>query len=134
MRDLEERGLIVLGVHFTLHLIPVMVVVWVLGSQSLNLLYVLGYGALATFIIILAEWLLGPSLISSMADPRWVAEGEDPIIWALVEGEARKLDMRVPRVGVIDNMAPNALVYSSLTGRPVLLLSLIHISEPTRPY
>jgi len=123
MRDLEERGLIVLGVHFTLHLIPVMVVVWVLGSQSLNLLYVLGYGALATFIIILAEWLLGPSLISSMADPRWVAEGEDPIIWALVEGEARKLDMRVPRVGVIDNMAPNALVYSSLTGRPVLLFT-----------
>ncbi|MBC8498892.1 hypothetical protein ISS40_03600 [Candidatus Bathyarchaeota archaeon] len=123
MRDLEERGLIVLGVHFTLHLIPVMVVVWVLGSQSLNLLYVLGYGALATLIIILAEWLLGPSLISSMADPRWVAEGEDPIIWALVEGEARKLDMRVPRVGVIDNMAPNALVYSSLTGRPVLLFT-----------
>jgi Zn-dependent protease with chaperone function len=123
MRDLEERGLIVLGVHFIIHLIPLTVVVWVLGSQSLNLLYVLGYGALATSIIILAEWLLGPSLISSMADPRWIAEGEDPIIWALVEGEARKLEMRVPRIGVIDHMAPNALVYSSLTGRPVLLFT-----------
>ena len=123
MQDLEERGLIVLGVHFTLHIIPVTAAVWVLGSQSLNLLYVLGYGASATFIIILAEWLLGPSLISSMADPRWIARGEDPIIWALVEGEARRLDMRVPRVGVIDNMAPNALVYSSLTGRPVLLFT-----------
>ena len=123
MQDLEERGLILLGVHFILHLIPFTVVVWVFGSQSLNLFYVLGYGALGTFIIILAEWLLGPSLISSMADPRWIAEGEDPILSTLVEGEARKLDVRVPRIGVIDNMAPNALVYSSQTGRPVLLFT-----------
>jgi hypothetical protein len=84
---------------------------------------VLGYGALATIISLLAEWFLGPSLISSLAGPRWIAEGEDPIIWALVEGEARKLDVRVPRVGVIDHMAPNALVYSSPTGRPMLLFT-----------
>jgi len=123
MRDLEERALIVLGVHFIIHLIPLTFVVWIIGSQSLHLMYVVGYGALVTVIMMLAEWLLGPSLISSMADPRLIAEGEDPILWALVEGEARKLDMRVPRVGVIDNMAPNALVYSSLTGRPVLLFT-----------
>lgn len=123
MRDLEERALIVLGVHFIIHLIPLTFVVWILGSQNLNLLYVMGYGVLATCIIILAEWLLGPSLISSMADPRLIAEGEDPILWTLVEGEARKLNMRTPRIGVIDNMAPNALVYSSLTGRPVLLFT-----------
>jgi Zn-dependent protease with chaperone function len=123
MRDLEERGLIVLGVHFTIHLIPLTFIVWILGSQSLSLLLVLGYGALTTSFIILAESLLGPYLISSMADPRWIAEGEDPLLWALVEGEARKLDIRVPRIGVIDHMAPNALVYSSLTGRPVLLFT-----------
>ena len=123
MRDLEERGLIVLGVHFVIHLIPLTFIVWILGSQSLSLLLVLGYGALTTVIIILAESLLGPYLISSMADPRWIAEGEDPLLWALVEGEARKLDMRVPRIGVVDHMAPNALVYSSLAGRPVLLFT-----------
>jgi Zn-dependent protease with chaperone function len=123
MRDLEERGLIVLGVHVVIHLVPLTFIVYLLGSQSLSTAYVLGYGALATIISLLAEWLLGPSLISSLAGPRWIAEGEDPIIWALVEGEARKLDVRVPRVGVIDHMAPNALVYSSPTGRPMLLFT-----------
>ncbi len=58
MRDLEERGLIVLGVHFVIHLIPLTFIVWILGSQSLSLLLVLGYGALTTVIIILAESLL----------------------------------------------------------------------------
>ncbi|TRO48374.1 hypothetical protein E2P65_03000 [Candidatus Bathyarchaeota archaeon] len=123
MRDLEERGLIVLGIHIVIHLIPLTLAVWALRPRGLGLMYVMGYGALVTGLVVLAEWLLGPSMISSMADPRWVAEGEDPQLSALVEGEARRLGMRIPRIGVIDNMAPNALVYSSPLGRPLLLFT-----------
>jgi len=123
MRDLEERGLIILGVYFVIHLIPLTLVVWFFGSQGLEPIHVLGYGVLVTGIVVFAEWLLGPSMISSLADPRWVAEGEDPQLSALVEGEARKLGIRIPRIGVIDHMAPNALVYSSPLGRPVLLFT-----------
>ena len=120
---MEERGLIVLGVHFVIHLVPLTFVVWVFGSQSLGTLHILGYGALVSAAALLLEWLLGPSVISMVADPRWVTEGDDPVISTLMEGEARRLGVRVPRVGVMDSMAPNAFVYSSPTGRPVLLFT-----------
>ena len=39
-----------------------------------------------------------------------------------------------PRAGVYNGMSPRAGVYNGMSPRAGVYLSLIHISEPTRPY
>ncbi len=82
---------------------------------------VLGLASSVCFLLI--EFLIGSSVVSSMLRPRWVERGEDIVLWSLVEGEAEKAGLSSWRVGILNHDAPNAIVISSFTSRPAILLT-----------
>ena len=123
MQETSEEVLYALGVHAATHVLLLTALTWLLASGALSPLSVLFWGFTATALLLLVEWSLGPTLISRMVRPRWVKERDDPMLWALVTGEAAKLGLRVARIGILDNGAPNAVSFSSNLGRPVVLFS-----------
>lgn len=125
MRIPGERVLPALAVHAAIHLVLFTLASWVVLSafSGLDLSSILAVGVASALVAILFEWVIGPSLVSSLLKPRWVERGDDVVLWSLVQGVADGAGVKVGRVGVLDVDAPDALVYASLTGRPIVLLT-----------
>jgi Zn-dependent protease with chaperone function len=125
MSSLGERLLPALTAHLATHVLVFTLVSWVVvsGLLGLGLVWVLACGLTSALAAVFFEWLLGPSFVSSLLRPRWVEREEDVVLWSLVEAVAEKAGVKVGKVGVLDAEAPNALVVSSATGRPTVVLT-----------
>jgi Zn-dependent protease with chaperone function len=125
MRIPGERVLPPLAVHVAIHLVLFTLASWVILSAffGFNLFFTLAGGVVSAFVAILFEWVIGPSLVSFLLKPRWIERVDDVVLWSLVQGVADGAGVKVGRVGVLDVDAPDALVYASLTGRPIVLLT-----------
>jgi Zn-dependent protease with chaperone function len=125
MSSLGERLLPALTAYIATHIVVFTLVSWVVVSSllGLGLVWVLTCGLTSAFVAVFFEWLLGPSFVSSLLRLRWVEREEDVVLWSLVEAVAEKAGVKVGKVGVLDAEAPNALVFSSATGRPTVVLT-----------
>ncbi len=97
------------------------VVLHVLFSIDPN--WVVAWGLASALAVMTVELVLSPRIVASAFRPTWVEGVEDPVLWSLVEGEAERAGVGLGRVGVLDFEAPNALVVSSVTGRPTVLMT-----------
>lgn len=125
MSSPRERILQAIAIHAVIHLVLFTVASWIVLSIFLghDLVGALISGTTATLVAILVEWLVGPTLVSSFFQPRWVERGDDVVLWSLVDGVAEKADVKVAKVGVLDVETPNALTYVQISGRPTVLLT-----------
>lgn len=125
MRSLGERVLPALAVHVVIHLVLFTLASWVVLSAffGLDLFPILVGGVVSGLLAVVLEWVMGPRLISSLLKARWVDREDDVVLWSLVQGVADGAGVKVARVGVLDFDAPDALAYSSLMGRPIVLLT-----------
>jgi hypothetical protein len=77
---------------------------------------------------VIIELLIGTNQVIKHLDPRWLDQRADPVLWALIQGEASRAGIKITRVGVIEAESPNSAAVASLTGGPVLLFTkgLLH--------
>lgn len=134
MWRLSVRLFTAIFVEFVIDLIFFTLVSWLLGGVfGLTPLWMLAYGVFFTVILIFVDWLLGPSLVSSLLKPRWIERSDDPMLWSMVHEEAAKAGVKVRKIGVVDYEAPNAFAYAFLTGRPHLVFTkglLVNMTYP----
>lgn len=125
MTGLSERLLPALAIYVVSHIVVFTLISWVVFHVlfSLNPIWVLACGPASALVVISMEWVLGPRIVSVVFRPRWVEGGGDPVLWSLVEGESERAGVGLGRIGVLDFEAPNALVVSSVTGRPTIFLT-----------
>ena len=120
MWRLSGRLFVAVSVGFLINFAVFSIVARLLGT---GLVGALGYGVFFTVCLVLVEWLVGHSLVSSSLEPRWIERGDDPVLWSMVQEEAARTGVKVRKIGVVDSRAPNALTYSSLTGRPHIVFT-----------
>ena len=114
-----------IAIHFAIHFAFFFTLSWVILSLLLRFdpVTVTAAGFLLTVTSLAIEVLMGSSQVVKHLDPRWLDEAADPVLWALIQGEAGRAGINIARVGVIDSESPNAVTVASLTGGPVLLLT-----------
>lgn len=134
MWRLSVRIIVAMLVEFVIDLIFFTFLFWVFGGFfGLNPLMMLAYGVFFTVILIFIEWLLGPSIVSSTFNTRWIERSDDPVLWSMVHEDASRVGVKVRKIGIVDSEAPNALAYAFLTGRPHLVFTkglLISMTYP----
>jgi len=134
MWRLSARVVTAFSVEFVIHLAFFTFVSWLLGSYlELGPWGMLANGAFFAAIFIIVEWLIGPSLASSLFRPRWIERADDPVLWSMVHEEAARAGVKVRRIGVVGSEAPNALAYASITGRRYLVFTRGLLLEMTFP-
>lgn len=121
----HERLLPALGIHLAIHIALFEIVSWVVLSPlpGFGLLHVVAAGLATALLTVLVERLLAPWLVLSLLTPRWIGREDDIVLWSLVNAEAGKAGFKAWRLGEVDLDAPDAFVVSSMTGRPVILLT-----------
>jgi Zn-dependent protease with chaperone function len=125
MWRLKVRLRPVIAFHFAIHFALFFSLSWVILSLLLRFdpVTVTAAGFLLTVASLVIELLMGASQVVNHLDPRWLDEAADPVLWALIQGEAGRAGIKITRVGVIDSETPNAVTVASLTGGPVLLFT-----------
>jgi Zn-dependent protease with chaperone function len=125
MWRLKARLRPAIAIHFAIHFAFFFTLSWVLLSLLLRLdpVTVTAAGFLLTITSLTIEVLMGSSQVVNHLNPLWLDEASDPVLWALIQGEAGRAGINITRVGVIDSESPNAVTVASLTGGPVLLLT-----------
>ena len=125
MSSLSDRLLPALTIHVAIHLLLFTLASWFILFIFLGygLVVVLVGGVASTLVVIIIEWLAGPGLVSILLRPSWIEREDDVALWSLVQGAADRAGVKLGRIGVLDIDAPNSLVYVSLTGRPVIILT-----------
>ena len=114
-----------IAVHFAIHFTFFLALSWVILSLLLRFdpVTVTAAGFLVTVASLALELLMGSSQVVNHLGPRWLDEAADPVLWALIQGEADRARLKITRVGVIDSESPNAVTVASLTGGPILLFT-----------
>ncbi|MGD2201409.1 MAG: hypothetical protein PVJ38_07260 [Candidatus Bathyarchaeota archaeon] len=125
MWRLKARLRPALALHFIIHLVVSLGFSWVVLSLIFRFdpVSVTAAGFLLAVVAIVIEWVLGPTLISSLLKPRWIRKEGDPVLWSLIEKEAEMMEREVSRVGIIDAKTPNALVVSTIRGQSQLFFT-----------
>ena len=125
MWRLKARLRPAIAIHFAIHFALFFTLSWAILSLLLRFdpVTVTAAGFLLTVTSLAIELLMGTSQVVNHLDPRWLDEATDPVLWALIQGEAGRAGIKITRVGVIDSDSPNAVTVASLTGGPVLLLT-----------
>lgn len=125
MTGLSERLLPALAIYVASHVVIFSLVSWVVLHVlfSLDPIWVVAWGLASALAVMTVEWVLGPRIVASSLRPRWVEGGRDPVLWSMVEGEAERAGVGLGRIGILDFEAPNALVVSSVMGRPTVFLT-----------
>jgi Zn-dependent protease with chaperone function len=131
MSELSARVSMAIFVEFLIHFIFFTLVVWLMWPSPI--LWTLSYGALLAIIALFLEWFLGPFLVSSLFEPRWIERSDDPVLWSMVHEEAAKSGVRVRKIGILESDAPNALAYAFLTGKPHIIFTKGMLIEMTYP-
>jgi len=110
--------------HFGIHLALFMVISWILLTPfGFDPIFVTAAGFLASVLTIILEWLAAPSLVTSILKPRWIRDEDEPVLYELLQGEARRANVKVDRFGVIEADTPNAFVLGTPRGPLILLLT-----------
>ena len=111
--------------HFAIHFAFFFSLSWVILSLLLRFdpVTVTAAGFLITVASLAIEVLMGSSQVVKHLNPRWIDEAADPVLWALIQGEAGRAGINIARIRVIDSESTNAVTVASLTGGPVLLLT-----------
>jgi heat shock protein HtpX len=130
MWRLSARLILAFSIEFIIDLVFFTFVAWLFGARDL---WMLAYGVFFTVILLFVEWLLGPSLVSSLFEAKWIERSDDPVLWSMVHEEAAKAGVKVRKIGIVDNEVPNALAYSFLTGRPHLVFTKGMLVNMTLP-
>lgn len=125
MMSQRERFLQTMAVHVASRIALFLFLSWAVlyAFLRLDVLTVVVWGLASSACFLLAEFLIGISVVSSMLRPRWIERGKDVVLWSLVEGEAEKAGLSSWRVGILNHNAPNAIAISSFTGRPAIVLT-----------
>ena len=125
MWRLKARLRPTIAIHFAIHFTLFFTLSWAILSLLLRFdpVTVTAAGFLLTIISLVLELLMGANQVINHVNPKWVDEASDPVLWALIQGEAGRARIKITRVGVIDSEAPNAVTVASLTGGPVLLFT-----------
>jgi len=130
MWGLSVRLILAIFVEFVINLIFFSFISWVFGAEPL---WMLAYGVFSAVILLFIEWLLGPSLVSSLFEASWMERSDDPVLWSMVHEEAARAGVKVRKIGIVDIEAPNALAFAFLTGRPHLVFTkglLVNMTYP----
>lgn len=124
MWRLNPRVRQTLALHFGIHLAFFMVVSWILLTPfGFDPVSVTAAGFLASILAILLEWLAAPSLVTSILKPQWIREEDEPVLYGLLQGEARRANLKVDRIGVLKAETPNALVLGTPRGPFILIFT-----------
>jgi len=125
MWRLKARLRPAIAIHFAIHFAFFFTLSWIILSLLLRFdpVTVTAAGFLLTVTSLVIELLMGSSQVIKHLDPRWLDEASDPVIWALIQGEAGRAGIKITRVGVIDSESPNAVSVASLKGGPALLFT-----------
>lgn len=78
--------------------------------------YYLGYGGPITFvgfafIIVIAQYLIGPKIVEVTMGVRYVSREEAPRLHEMVEDLAVKANIPKPKIGISETSMPNAFAY-----------------------
>lgn len=71
---------------------------------------VLGYVVMAIGVS-LFQYLIGPSMVTSMMKVKWVSPSEEPEIHQMVEEMAHKAGLPKPKIGISQTEVPNAFAF-----------------------
>ncbi|MDP6458901.1 MAG: hypothetical protein QGF78_06215 [Candidatus Bathyarchaeota archaeon] len=125
MWRLEAKLRPVIIFHFAIHFAFIFFLSWVLLSLLLRFdpVTITAMGFLLTITSLFMEVMIGSSQVVNHLNPRWLSEASNPVIWALVHGEASRAGIKITKIGVINSESPNALIVASLRGEPILLLT-----------
>ena len=125
MWRLKARLRPALAIHFAIHFAFFFTLSWVILSLLLRFdpVTVTAAGFLLTVASLIIELLMGTTQVIKHLDPRWLDQTADPVLWALIQGEASSVGIEITRVGVIEAEPPNAAAVASLTGGPILLFT-----------
>jgi len=120
--------------HFGIHIALFMVISWILLTPlGFDPVSVTAAGFLASVLAIILEWLAAPSLVTSVLKPRWIRDGDEQVLSELLRGEARRVNVNVDRIGILDAETPNALVLGTPRGSIILLFTKGLLHSLTHP-
>ena len=125
MWRLKARLRPAIAIHFAIHFAFFFSLSWAILSLLLRFdpVTVTAAGFLLTVASLILELLMGANQVIKHLEPRWLDQTADPVLWALIQGEASRAGIKVTRAGVIDAEPPNSVAVASLTGGPVLLFT-----------
>lgn len=71
-------------------------------------------------LIVLLQWMISPTIVSSSTRLRYLKKGENPFLENMVQGLASKSGIPAPRVAVVPDRTPNAFVFGRSTSSATL--------------
>jgi heat shock protein HtpX len=101
--------ILLVGIVFAVFLAVLMYVIsllWELPPLTMYEIAVVGAG-----FFILAEYLIGPSIVTHATDLRYLNSGENPWLEQTVKGLADKSGLPVPKLAIVPDETPNAFVF-----------------------
>ena len=111
---LQARMYMLIGLMFVIiygFLLFVGAAVGYSGQSFVNYTVILALG------MIFVQYMIGPKMVESSMQVRYVTEGEDPKLYRIVEEQARKAGLKkTPRVGVSPTPMPNAFAFGKSKG------------------
>jgi hypothetical protein len=125
MWRLKARLRPAIAIHFAIHFAFFFTLSWVILSLLLRFdpVTVTAAGFLLTVTSLILELLMGSTQVIKHLNPRWLDQAADPVLRALIQGEASKAGIKITRVGIIEVEPPNAVTVASPRGGPVLLFT-----------
>lgn len=125
MKQLNYELLPFALIHLIVHIIPFTLVSWLIleiGGSN-DILLICFSGLFLTVLVLIVEILGGHILVTSLFKIRWISHENDAIIYTMVKGLAKKNEINIEKIGIIELEAPNAFVVSSFRGKPILLFT-----------
>ncbi len=110
MRFKRDTGLVT-RMYFTMFMLGILYGVFALFLWGVNFPIVL-IGVIVG-LLVGVQYFLSDRMIMWSTGAKQVDRSQEPVLFAMIERVARKADMPMPKVAVIDSMAPNAFA----TGR-----------------
>ena len=76
----------------------------------------MGAGNVMTYIVLaigitLFQYFIGPTMVTSMMQVKWVSSSEEPELHQMIEELSQKADMPKPKVGISQVAVPNAFAF-----------------------
>lgn len=82
-----------------------------LSAIMFILQFPLVYALLGTILFILIEYLIGPAIVVSSTNLRYLKQGENPWLEATVKELADKSGLPMPKLAIVPDETPNAFVF-----------------------
>ncbi|MBF0385061.1 MAG: M48 family metalloprotease [Candidatus Omnitrophica bacterium] len=105
MAILKLKMFTLIGILFAIVYAVVVMIGTAMGAGNFNFYLLISFG------FMFLQYMIGPKLVEWSMRVRYITKEEDPRLYYMVEDQARKAEIPMPKVGISDMSIPNAFAF-----------------------